>query len=240
MNTPYLSIVIPAYNEEDRIHNTLKDITSHLSHQRYTWKIVVVNDGSTDQTGKIVESWATGIEEISLMNVAHGGKGWAVKQGMLSTSGQYIFMCDADLSMPIAQIDKFLSQMEAGYDVAIGSREALGARRYGEPILRHIMGRIFNWAVQILAVQGLQDTQCGFKCFRKDVALKLFSKQKSMGFGFDVEILYLAFHSNMRVIEIPIEWYHKESGKVRPMVDSFLMLKDVLYLKFRGLGRYKN
>ncbi len=240
MTAPYLSVVIPAYNEEERIGATLDEVVAHLSSQSYSWEVVVVDDGSTDKTPQIVDSWAGEVEGVSVQNVEHGGKGWAVQQGMLEASGQYRFMCDADLSMPIEQLNKFIARMDEGYDVVIGSREAIGARRYDEPPIRHLMGRVFNWTVRMLAVRGFQDTQCGFKCFRGEVAQELFSKQKARGFSFDVEILYLALRQNMRVVEIPIDWYHREASKVRPLADSFLMLRDTLTLRLVGPRRYRD
>lgn len=240
MTAPYLSIVIPAYNEEERISATLDEVVAYLSHQSYSWEVLVVDDGSTDRTTEFVDSWAGEVAGVSLESVEHGGKGWAVKQGMLSATGEYRFMCDADLSMPIEQLSRFLDRMEEGYDVVIGSREAVGARRYDEPPLRHLMGRVFNWTVRMLAVRGFQDTQCGFKCFRGEVVQELFSKQKARGFSFDVEILYLALRRNMRIVEIPIDWYHQEASKVRPLADSFLMLRDTLTLRLVGSKRYRD
>ena len=159
-----------------------------------------------------------------------------MKKGMLAASGQYRFMSDADLAMPIEQLDGFLERMEEGYDIVIGSRQKVGARRYGEPVGRHVMGRAFNWSIRLLVVGGFEDTQCGFKCFRGDVAKELFSLQRTKGFAFDVEILYMAMKKGLRVMEMPIDWYHQRASKVRPFVDSFQMLRDSLSLRLRNVG----
>ena len=236
MATPFLSVVIPAFNEEERIASTLGDVVGYMRAQPYTWEVLVVDDGSSDQTATVVSSWATSAERVRVETVPHGGKGWAVKRGMQSATGQYRFMCDADLAMPIEQLGVFLPYMEDGYDIVIGSRQIAGARRIGEPVARHIMGRVFNWAVRLLALSGFEDTQCGFKCFRGEVADELFSRQRTRGFGFDVEILYMAKKKGMRVVEIPIEWHHQDSSKVRPLVDSFSMLRDTAMLRLRDAG----
>ena len=236
-SAPFLSVVIPAFNEAERIGYTLEKVVSYLSDQAYSWEVLVVDDGSSDDTAALANKWADTSEselQVHVETVPHGGKGWAVKRGMLAASGRYRFMCDADLAMPIEQLGAFLDRMEEGYDIVIGSRQTAGARRFDEPVHRHIMGRIFNWSVRLFAVGGLQDTQCGFKCFRGEVAEQLFRLQRTRGFGFDVEILYMAKKTGLSVLEIPIDWYHQSSSKVRPYVDSFLMLRDTLVLRLRG------
>ena len=235
--SPFLSVVIPAYNEEQRIASTLGKVVGYLGTQPYSWEVVVVDDGSSDRTAEVAAAWAAEGEHVRLESVRHGGKGWAVKSGMLAARGKYRFMCDADLSMPIEHLEAFLERMDEGYDVVIGSRQAVGARRFDEPIARHIMGRIFNWSVRLLAVRGFDDTQCGFKCFRGEVAEELFRMQRTNGFAFDVEILYLAGQKGVKVLEMPIDWYHHSASKVRPLLDSFLMLRDTAFLKLRSRVR---
>lgn len=237
--SPLLSAVIPAFNEAERIGDTLERVVSYLSGEAYSWEVVVVDDGSTDDTAAMAKEWAhTSDSErmVHVQTIPHGGKGWAVKKGMLAASGQYRFMSDADLAMPIEQLDGFLERMEEGYDIVIGSRQKAGARRYGEPVGRHVMGRAFNWSIRLLVVGGFEDTQCGFKCFRGDVAKELFSLQRTKGFAFDVEILYMAMKKGLRVMEMPIDWYHQRASKVRPFVDSFQMLRDSLSLRLRNVG----
>ena len=240
MATPFLSIVIPAFNESERIAYTLDKVVSYLSSQSYSWEVLVVDDGSSDDTAAVASEWAHASESeqrVHVETIPHGGKGWAVKRGMLAASGRYRFMCDADLAMPIEQLGAFLDRMEEGYDIVIGSRQMTGARRFDEPVGRHIMGRAFNWSVRLLAVSGFEDTQCGFKCFRGEVAEELFARQRTKGFGFDVEVLYLAAKNGLRVLEMPIDWYHQSSSKVRPFVDSFLMLRDTAFVRLRGMRR---
>ena len=239
MDKPYLSVVVPAYNEEARIGRTLDEIEAYLSGRTFTWEILVVDDGSVDRTREIVEEAGLRIPGIRVLPVAHGGKGWAVRQGMLSARGRLRFMADADLAMPIDQLDGFLTRAEDGYDVMIASREAPGARRFGEPHMRHVMGRVFNWVVRLLAVRGIQDTQCGFKCLTAEAADALFRVMSIDGFGFDVELLYVAKKRGLSVIEVPIQWRYQPRSKVRPLRDSILALTDILRIRLRSLaGRY--
>ncbi len=234
MTNPRLSVVIPAYNEAARILPTLDAVAAHLSAQPFTWEVVVVDDGSSDGTPGLVESWARDEPRVRLESIPHAGKGWAVRRGMLAATGQLRFMCDADLAMPIAHIDDFLRRIDDGYDIVIGSREVEGARRFDEPTLRHVMGRVFNWTVKAIAVPGIQDTQCGFKCFRAAAAEDLFRLQRVPGFGFDVEILHLALKRGYRVHELPVDWIYQPESKVRPAVDSFQMLRDALLVRWRS------
>ena len=242
MSEPYLSLIIPAYNEESRIRDTLEKVAGYLGAQDYTWEVVVVDDGSTDDTAALVTSFAADYTpNVRLIAVAHGGKGWAVKQGMVWTTGQYRFICDADLSMPVEHISRFLVPEIADFDIAIGSREIKGARRIGEPFLRHLMGRIFNLQVRVLALSGFQDTQCGFKCFRGQFAQELFGVQRLHGFAFDVELLFIARKRRLRIKEVAIDWHFRPQSKVRPLHDSLAMTRDILKVRWRNLrGGYKN
>ena len=239
MAQPFLSIVIPAYNEEMRIAQTLDTVVAYVGSQGYTWEIVVADDGSQDRTASLVDVAAREHPEIRVIRLDHGGKGWAVKGGMLEAQGQYRFLADADLSMPIEQLERFLPPRLTDFEIAIGSREAPGALRFHEPMSRHLMGRAFNGMVQLLAVRGLADTQCGFKCFEAPVAETLFPLQRARGFGFDVEVLFLAQRLGMRIKEVPIDWYYHEGSKVKPLRDSFLMLNDLLSVRWNSMrGRY--
>lgn len=239
MEQPFLSVVIPAFNEDRRIDLTLERVVSYLGQQDYSWEVLVVDDGSTDETSSIAEKWTHMVKEVRLEKIPHGGKGWAVKNGMIAATGNYRFMCDADLAMPIEQLETFIDRINDGHDIVIGSRQISGARRFGEPLGRHIMGRVFNWTVNILAVRGFEDTQCGFKCFHGDVAEELFGLQQSKGFGFDVEILYIARKRGISVLEVPIDWYHQQSSKVRPVIDSMAMVWDSFLVRLRDMrGMY--
>jgi len=240
LSQPLLSIVIPAYNEEARIGETLRQVVEFLSRQPYPWEVVVADDGSADRTAAIVEESQRAHQGIVLLRLPHGGKGWAVKNGMLKASGRYRFLCDADLSMPIEQVARFLPPALEGVDIAIGSREAPGARRIGEPPQRHLMGRVFNAIVRLLAVRGLRDTQCGFKCFTEEAAQALFSVQRLKGFGFDVEVLFLAQRRRLKIAEVPIDWHYRSRSKVRPVRDSTAMVLDILRVRWSYLrGRYR-
>ena len=233
---PYLSVVIPAYNEEIRISRTVREVVAYLNEQSYQWEIVVADDGSADATARLVTEAAEGDPRVRVLPLEHRGKGWAVRNGMLASVGEYRLLCDADLSVPVAQVERLLPPQAAGLDVAVGSREAPGAARYGEPGRRHLMGRVFNTVVRRLAAVGLADTQCGFKCFRAAAAEKLFSRATLAGFSFDVEVLYLARRSGMTVAEIGVDWHYREHSKVRPLRDALSMTIDLLRIRWRHRG----
>ncbi len=237
---PFLSVVIPAYNEGSRIGDTLRSAINYLGAQDYTWDILVVDDGSTDDTAQVVGKFAGADPRIELLSVPHGGKGWAVRNGMLRSPGEYRFLCDADLSMPIEQVDRFLPPALEDCDIAIGSRELPGARRIGEPSRRHLMGRVFNGLVRLVLLPGISDTQCGFKCFRGPVAEGLFGSQALSGFAFDVEMLFLARKRGLRIVEVPIDWHYRSLSRVRPFRDSFSMVIDIMKVRWDHLrGRYR-
>ncbi len=239
MPEPYLSVIIPAYNEEKRIVLTIQRVLRYLSGQRFSWEVLVVDDGSSDSTASLVENLANINDHLRLIRLPHKGKGRAVQQGMLQANGQYRFFADADLSMPIEQLYRFLRQDRKGFDIAIGSREVSGARRFSEPRLRYIMGRIFNWIARILAVRDISDTQCGFKCFRSEVAQELFQLQRIYGFSFDIELLFLAQKKGLQIKQIPIDWYYNGESKVQRLKDTALMVKDIFLIKLNHLlGKY--
>ena len=233
MAQPRLSIIIPAFNEEARIRSTLDQIIAFLGSRPYPWEIVVADDGSTDATARLVGELADGRTEVKLLRLPHRGKGWAVKHGMLAATGEYRFLCDADLSMPIEQVERFLPPQAGEAAIVVGSREAPNSRRIGEPTRRHLMGRFYNWLVRWLAVPGIRDTQCGFKCFPGEQASVLFQRQRTNGFAFDVEILFLARQRGLTVTEIGIDWYFQEHSKVRPLLDSMLMTWDLVKIRWR-------
>ena len=230
---PYLSVVIPAYNEEIRISRTLREIVDYLTNQEYPWEILVADDGSSDATARLVAEAAPRDPRIRLLSLPHRGKGWAVKNGMLAADGQFRLLCDADLSVPIARVERLLPHLAAGADIAVGSREAPGAVRYGEPARRHIMGRVFNLITRRMAVPGLADTQCGFKGYRAAAAQRIFADVTLDGFSFDVEALYLARRHNMTVTEIAIDWHYGEHSKVNPIQDALTMSLDLLRIRWR-------
>jgi dolichyl-phosphate beta-glucosyltransferase len=238
MERPFLSIVVPAYNEERRLPQTLPRIVDFLKAQDYPGEVIVVDDGSGDTTASVVEGIALEAPMVKLIRNEHRGKGYAVKTGVMAAQGDHIFLCDADLSMPIEEVANFLPPALEEYDVAIGSREVEGARRYDEPGLRHLMGRVFNTLVRLLAVRGFQDTQAGFKCFTQEAAGEVFPYQTMDGWGFDVEILFIAQKRGYRIVEVPINWYYMTNSRVSPVGDSIRMFREILQVRmndWRGL-----
>lgn len=246
MNSVKLSIVVPTYNESDRIERTLDDLTGFLSKKDFKWEIIVSDDGSTDDTLCLIDSWINSSQifmngEIRKLSLPHEGKGSAVKVGMLAAEGELRFMCDADFAMSADQIDDFLINMDQGYDIVIGSREISGATRLNEPLIRHLMGRIFNFLVSLIAVKGFKDTQCGYKCFSAVSANTLFSAQKLTGWSFDVEILMLARKKSMKILEMPILWHHRDKSKVSAISSSVEMIRDTILTRIRYItGDYSD
>ena len=229
----HLSVVIPAYNEAARIVPTLESAAAYLGGQPYSWEVVVVDDGSADATAAIVGEWAANRAGFRLERIAHAGKGAAVRYGMLTARGERRLMCDADLAMPIEHIADFLARMDEGYDVVIGSRHAAGANRYDESRLRPLRGKVFSAVARTLTGLDFADTQCGFKCFSADAAEDLFALQRTDGWGFDVELLFLASKRGMSVLEMPIQWYHQEGSKINPVTSWIDHLRDMMALRRR-------
>jgi dolichyl-phosphate beta-glucosyltransferase len=225
--------VIPAYNESRRILPTLHRLHDYLSAQPYTWEIIVVSNGSTDNTEAVVRQAARDIPHLRLIPLTERGKGIASRHGALETTGDVVFLCDADLSMPPENLAGFLDLMQTA-DVIAGSREGPGANRFHEPWHRHFMGRVFNRIVQLLAVRGINDTQCGFKAFSRRAADDLFRQQTLKGFAFDVELLYLAQRAGYTVRELPIDWYFDPDTRVRPGVDTLNMLGELVMIRLRS------
>ena len=239
MTSPFLSIIIPAYNEELRLPRTLEQIFAFIEEQNYNAEILVIENGSTDRTYEVALEFAKRKKDVSVLREEKRGKGNAVKRGMLEAHGEYRFLCDADLSMPIAEVNHFLPPQQTGIDVAIGSREAPGAVRYSEPEFRHLGGRLINLAIRTLILPGLQDTQCGFKCFRADVVESIFSYQQVTGWSFDIEILYIARKRGYKIAEVPIHWYFNPDTKLRVVADALRMLGDIFSIHVNNLrGRY--
>jgi len=236
---PRLSIILPAHNEQDRLPDSLTRILGFLAAQSLEAEIIVVENGSTDRTAEVAETFARTHPGLRVLREIRRGKGLAVRRGILAATGDYRFICDVDLSMPIEQVTRFLPPALADTPIAIASREAPGAVRYDEPAHRHWVGRGFNLLVRLLAVPGLHDTQCGFKCFRADAAEVLFRLQVLDGWTFDVEVLFLARRMGYRVAEIPIPWYYVPGSRVRLLRDSIAMLTDLLRIRwYAARGRY--
>jgi dolichyl-phosphate beta-glucosyltransferase len=228
---PYLSIIFPAHNEESRLLDALASVDGFINMSGLAAEVIIVENASSDRTFEIAEGFAASHAYVHVLHSDTPGKGLAVRQGIMAARGSYRFVCDVDLSMPIDEISKFLPAQHAGYDIAIASREAKGAVRYGEPLYRHLVGRVFNGLVQMLVLPDLNDTQCGFKCFTAAAAEELFPKMTIPGWTFDVEILAIARQKTLKVIEVPINWYYHEGSKVHVLRDSLRMALDLLIIR---------
>jgi len=232
-SVPHLSIVVPAYNEEDRIGPTLERMTAYLDARGFTYELLVVDDGSTDRTAQIVRAAAESHPRIRLLGYRQNrGKGYAVRHGILQAGGDYVLFSDADLATPIEEHEKLEARMRQGFDVAIGSRDVPGSRleRRQSP-LRELGGKLFNRCVQAVAVPGIHDTQCGFKLFTRAAARNIFSRCQIDNFSFDVEVLYLARQLGYSIAEVPVRWAHQEGSKVRFLRDARRMLATLFRIK---------
>jgi dolichyl-phosphate beta-glucosyltransferase len=236
-----LSIIIPSYNEEARLPETLQHIAEYLPTLRLRTEVLVVDDGSTDRTAAVAESFhgkLTGLRVLS--NGTNRGKGYSVRHGMLEAQGDMVLFTDADLSAPIEEAEKLLRPLNNGYDVAIGSRamdRSLISTR--QSIFRETAGIIFNKIVRMVLRLPFVDTQCGFKAFRRERCRIIFEQQRIEGFGFDPELLYLARHYGLRAIEIPVRWGHSEATKVNMLGDSLKMFADIFTIRWNAMsGRY--
>lgn len=234
MSEPFLSIVIPARNEERRLPSTLEQVVRFLQESGITAEVLVVVNASTDRSLEVASAFAARHENVRVLPEALPGKGRAVKKGMLTARGRYRFFADADLSMPIAEVRRFIPPA-VDVPIAIASREAPGAARYNEPAYRHFTGRVFNALIRALVLPSLHDTQCGFKMFRADVAEALFPRQTLMGWSFDVELLYMARRRAIPILEVPIPWYFNPDSKVSVVRDSWRMFIDLLIIRRNGL-----
>lgn len=233
MTQPFLSIILPAHNEENRLPETLKQIEKYLDSQNFESELIIVENASSDSTFALANEFASRVPNCRVLREPVPGKGNAVRTGMLAARGAYRFVCDADLSMSIDQVNVFLPPQRDGYDIAIGSREAPGAQRIDEPAYRHLIGRVFNTMVRWLTLPGLQDTQCGFKCFTAQAAETLFPLQRMNGWTFDVEILAIALRRGYKVVEVPIRWKYFPGSKVNVIRDSLRMAMDLLTIRRR-------
>jgi dolichyl-phosphate beta-glucosyltransferase len=237
---PELSIIVPAFNEELRLPKTLESIRAYLIARRLHAEVLVVDDGSTDNTAHTVEDFRSQFPELRLIsNAGNRGKGFSVRRGMLEACGEIALFSDADLSAPMEEADKLLSALRE-YDGAIGSR-ALDRRliQVHESVLREQAGIVFNGLVRLILGIPFADTQCGFKAFWRERARILFEQQRTEGFGFDTEVLFLAQRYELRVAEIPVRWSHNPASKVNVILDSVRMLNDLLAIRWNAArGRY--
>ena len=229
--TPFLSIIIPAHNEENRLPGTLEQVFDFLKKQSFSSEVIVVENGSSDRTYEIAQAFANQNKALHVIRNEQRGKGRAIRRAVREAAGNYLFFCDADLSMPIEEISKFLPPQLPHVDIAIASREAPGAVRYHEPYYRHLTGRVFNTLIRLLVLPGLQDTQCGFKCIRAEVARDIFPYQTLTGWAFDVELHDSARRHGYQLGEIPIDWYFNADSKISVFRDSLRMFLDLLLIR---------
>ena len=246
---PKLSLIIPAYNEETRLERTIRDVSDYLHSQPYDFEIIVSDDGSSDRTLQIADAYAAADERVRSITIRHAGKAAAIRAGIRAARGEVIAFTDADLATPISYLAEFLAAIEGGADIVIGSREGSAATRVGEPIYRHVMGRVFNRLVQTLVLPGIDDTQCGFKAFTRFAAAELNRRarlytevQEVSGArvtAFDVEMLVIARKLHMHVVEVPVIWTYGTQSKVNPVTDTLHNFTDIAKVKVNALrGRY--
>ena len=238
---PTYSIVIPAYNESARLGASLEKVLAYVHAQGWDAEIIVVNDGSRDNTGEIIRTFARKDPMVKLVeNPGNRGKGYSVRNGMLHAAGRFIVFSDADLSSPIAEAGKLFAALSSGADVAIGSRwlqTDLQIRR--QPLYRQILGRIFNLALRLSLGLQFADTQCGFKAFKRTAAQAIFPLQKIERWGFDPEILFLARKLGFKVQEIPVVWGHSGGARINPVVDGAKMFQEMLRVRWYAItGEY--
>lgn len=234
-----LSVVIPAYNEEQRLARCIAEVGPYLDAFAGTVEVLVVENGSTDRTPRLADELAAKDPRVRAMHLPERGKGLASRQGVLASVGRIVVLCDVDFSMPVEQATRLIRSIADGADIAIASREAPGSQRIGEPLHRHLIGRVFNWLVQRLALPGLNDSQCGFKAFRRPVARDLFEKQTVNGWAFDIEVLYIARRRGYTIREVPITWRYAASSRVVLVRDTIGMLRELLMIRWNAMrGRY--
>jgi glycosyltransferase involved in cell wall biosynthesis len=240
VSAPQLSIVIPAFNEEQRLPATLEKIANYIREKRPDTEVIVVDDGSTDKTAAVAGTWTSKIGQLRLVsNGRNRGKGFSVRHGSLEAKGDIVLFTDADLSAPIEEGQKLLAALET-HDVAIGSRAVdRSLIEVHESAFREFAGIIFNKIVRVILRLPFVDTQCGFKAFRRERCLVIFEQQTIERFGFDPELLYLARHHGLSIVEVPVRWAHSPVTKVNMLRDSVQMFLDVFIIRWNALrGRY--
>lgn len=250
MSAPFLSVIIPSFNEQNNIkRGVLEEVAAYLGQQDYTFEVVLSDDGSTDGTVEQLQKFADEHSFVRLLANKHAGKGPTVKAGMLAAKGQWRLFTDFDQSTPLSELEVLLPHTKK-YEVIVGSREAEQAKRQDEPMLRHIMGRVFNTIVRMLAVPDMLDTQCGFKLFSAQATEQLFNQLYIYGGAapipdaftgaFDVELLYLAKKNGYQIKEVGVHWSHFTSNRVSPLKDSLRMLRDIIRIRLADLsGKYR-
>lgn len=231
MSDVFLSIIIPAHNEEERLPPSLALVDEFVRQQPYSTEVIVVENGSHDRTLAVAQAFQANMPSLSVIQETQKGKGLAVRSGMLAAQGEYRIFCDADFSMPVSEISKFIPKDGQVYDIAIASRELPDSKRVDEPEFRHLIGRVFNSLVRYALLPGLQDTQCGFKAFRGEVAEHLFKMQTLTGWSFDAELLFIAQRLGYDIKEVPIIWYYKPGTRLNILKDSIKMASDLFAIR---------
>jgi dolichyl-phosphate beta-glucosyltransferase len=236
-----LTLILPAFNEEKLILNTLITLLDSLRTRYSDFEIIVVDDGSQDHTAQIVKQIATANPEVKLMQQTNQGKGRAIQYGVTKSGGKLIIYTDADLPYTQESLDAVITTLRSGADISIGSRIMPGAKIVGVPLYRTLTGKIFSLIVQFLMFPGIPDTQCGLKGFTNEAAKQIFAHMTIPGFGFDVEILYLARKMGYKIVPVPAQMTHyRKESRVNVFRDSFRMLTDLLHIRWNDmLGRYK-
>ncbi len=247
---PSLSLIVPAYNEAARIGSTLAEAIAYLASQRYQSELIVVDDGSVDGTAEIARQVLAAHPTARVLSIPHGGKAAALRAGMLAATMEQVAFTDADLATPLSYLAELRAAVDRGCDVAIGSREGVGARRVGEPVYRHLMGRVFNRLVQLLLLPRIDDTQCGFKLLRREAARQILRRARLYAepgaaiagprvTAFDVELLVVARRLGYQICPVPVVWTYGTQSKVQPARDTWNNLRDVLLVRVNAWrGRY--
>ncbi len=224
---------MPCYDEAHRLKGTFQGLRTLQGALPFPVEVILVDDGSRDGTAQLAEELGSTLSGFRVLREPHRGKGGALRAGVFAAQGEFVFLADADWSMPPEQVLAFLPPALVDFDVAIASREVRGAVRHGEPLRRHLLGRAFNRLVQAAVLPGIEDSQCGFKCLRREAALALFSTTRSDGWAFDVELLLRARQQGLRVREVPIDWHYRADSRLRPGRDGLAMAWEVLGLAVR-------
>ncbi|OGL54703.1 MAG: hypothetical protein A3C43_00115, partial [Candidatus Schekmanbacteria bacterium RIFCSPHIGHO2_02_FULL_38_11] len=235
-------VIIPAFNEENRIFKSLDAIDTYLSSKNLRYEIIVVDDGSNDNTPSIVKAFCkTHARAFYTTYGKNMGKGYAVRQGVNISKGYFVLFSDADLSTPIEEIEKLIKAIKSGYDISIGSRALSDSEIIiSQPFYRKTIGKIFNILVRLLIFGGIKDTQCGFKCFTGTAVKKIFSKCRINGFSFDVEALFIGKKLGFKIMDIPIQWINSPESRVHPIKHSLAMIKELLQIRWNEMrGLYK-
>ena len=239
LKKPSLTIVIPAYNEEKRILSTLQRVQQYFNEQSYPWCVLMISDGSNDQTDSIYQNFSDSHSNFELISYKpNKGKGYAVRTGIMLANSEWVLFSDADLAAPVEEIEKLLPCLYQGYDVAIGSRSLKKSHLLiHQPLYREWMGKAANKFIQILGIKGIQDTQCGFKLFKKEAAHDIFCRCQMNGFSFDIESLMIANDLGYKIAEVPIRWAHQEGSKVKIIPHYLQSFKDLIWLRLQGKKR---